>query len=292
MEQQVIDKLYDDLKIDQKPGQGFKYVKTRYVLDRLNKAFNCNWGLLIKEHKIIDDEILVLVTLNVYDDAGNVLAMQDGFGSAKKFRGIDLGNVSKSATSKAIKSAARNWGVGLFLEEEEEEDEVGSKTVIAPKIQMPSIGAASGVPTDMPGSITSVTTTVTNNSTPSSFPGSKPSVSNSKVEGKAPITMPKTNPYKKDNSGPSALPKMVATPGTTPVDSSTILSGGTTEDGEDHLLSMVQKVAINTRLSTKGITFEDAAKEFYTDRANPIPDSIDSMLYTDALDMVVFLNSK
>lgn len=293
MEQQVIDKLYDDLKIDQKPGQGFKYVKTRYVLDRLNKAFNCNWGLLIKEHKIIDDEILVLVTLNVYDDVGNVLAMQDGFGSAKKFRGVDLGNVFKSATSKAIKSAARNWGVGLFLEEEEEEDEVVSKTVIAPKIQMPSIGAASGVPTDMPGSITSVTTaTVTTGRSPSGFPGSKPSVSNSKVESKAPTTMPKTNPYKKDNSGPSALPKMVATPGATPVDSSTILSGGTTEDGEDHLLSMVQKVAINTRLSTKGITFEDAAKEFYTDRANPIPDSIDSMLYTDALDMVVFLNSK
>ena len=55
MDQKIIEKLYDDLKIDQKPGQGFKYVKTRYVLDRLNKAFNCNWGLEIKEHKVIDD---------------------------------------------------------------------------------------------------------------------------------------------------------------------------------------------------------------------------------------------
>ena len=64
MDQQVIDRLYDDLKIDQKPGQGFKYVKTRYVLDRLNKAFNCNWGLEIKEHKVIDDEVIHMYLMN------------------------------------------------------------------------------------------------------------------------------------------------------------------------------------------------------------------------------------
>ena len=42
----------------------------------------------------------------------------------------------------------------------------------------------------------------------------------------------------------------------------------------------------------KGVTFEDVASEFYEGRNSSQPTSLDDMLYTDALDMVTFLNSK
>lgn len=280
MDQKVIDRLYDDLKIDQKPGQGFKYVKTRYVLDRLNKAFNCNWGLEIKEHKVIDDEVLVWVALNVYSEEGVFLTKQEGFGSAKKFKNVDLGNVYKSATSKAIKSAARNWGVGLFLEEEEEDYDNSTKS--APNISMPSIGTAMGT----------------------SFPGSQPSqasveevpaASATPIVNAAPpqaktTTPPGTStpPVAAKNNTPSSLPSMVSVPGMT----TTPLANTTNEKGENSKLTMVQKVAINTRLASKGTTFEEIATDFYTGRDSVQPVSLDDMLYADALDMVTFLNSK
>lgn len=273
MDQQVIEKLYDDLKIDQKPGQGFKYVKTRYVLDRLNKAFNCNWGLEIKEHKVIDDEVLVWVALNVYSETGVFLTKQEGFGSAKKFKNVDLGNVYKSATSKAIKSAARNWGVGLFLEEEEDEYD-NTKTV--PNLSMPSVGIAKG--SNFPGTVP-VTETIVPSTPETSSPVPGPIKS---------TTPPVQVPVK--STTPSVLPSMTAVPGNNiaSLPSTPVVS----ENGEAAKLTMVQKVAINTRLATKGVTFEDVAKEFYTGRSSDQPASLDDMLYTDALDMVTFLNSK
>ena len=270
MDQKVIDKLYDDLKIDQKPGQGFKYVKTRYVLDRLNKAFNCNWGLEIKEHKVIDDEVLVWVALNVYSEEGVFLTKQEGFGSAKKFKNVDLGNVYKSATSKAIKSAARNWGVGLFLEEEEDDYDNSNKSV--PNISMPSIGIAMG--NSFPGSQTIVEDTPTVNAVPQ--------VKTTTPPGTA------TPPVVAKSNTPSSLPSMVSVPGMT----TTPLANTTNEKGENSKLTMVQKVAINTRLASKGTTFEDIADDFYTGRDSVQPVSLDDMLYADALDMVTFLNSK
>ena len=303
MEQHVIDKLYEDLKVDQKPGQGFKYVKTKYVLDRLNKAFNCNWGLEILEHKVIDDEVLVLASLRVYDDEGRVLAKQDGFGSAKKFRGVDLGNVFKSATSKAIKSAARNWGVGLFLEEGDDDESDSSTstsfTPSMPKTAMPNSTTGTAFPM---GATASVDTPPSFSSTPPTPPTGKQStpnvpggMSNTAIESVAEEVAKVLTPTSGSvpsvpsvPSGPSVLPKMTAVPGSMPSTPNTPSS----EKGAEHALTMVQKVAINTRLSAKNVSFEEAAKEFYATRESSIPESLDTMLYSDALDMVTFLNSK
>lgn len=297
MEQGIIDGLYADLKVDQKPGQGFKYVKTRYVLDRLNKVFNCNWGLSILEHKIIDDEVLVLVTLKVYDNDGNVLAQQEGFGSAKKFRGVELGNVFKSATSKAIKSAARNWGVGLFLEEEDYEDFDGGSTSTTTKSAMPNFTV--GVPQKMDQVADAPPSGLPDMPKTGSVPCGMPTQSfaeevNAWADANPEVKVPDNNVPKSStppSGGPSVLPKLTPTLGTTaapPVMPSAASQG----DGAVNTLTMVQKVAINTRLAAKGLTFEQAAEEFFANRDGDIPSSLDSMLYADALDMVTFLNSK
>ena len=104
MDQETLDKLYEDFVIEIKPGKGsFKYVRTRHILDRMNKVFKGNWGTHIISHSEIGDEVLVLAAVYIYSDNGDILAQQQGFGSAKKFNGVELGNTYKSATSKAIK---------------------------------------------------------------------------------------------------------------------------------------------------------------------------------------------
>ena len=77
---------------------------------------------------------------------------------------------------------------------------------------------------------------------------------------------------------------MVAVPGKMP--------SANAENTQSSITS-VQKVAIMSRLASKGKTFEDICAEFYSNRPNSIfVDSIDNMTYTDALELVSFLNSK
>lgn len=288
MEQETMDKLYEDFNIEIKPGKGaFKYVRTRHILDRLNKAFNGNWGTHIVSHSIIEDEVLVLASVYIYGDNGQVIAQQQGFGSAKKFPGVELGNVYKSATSKAIKSAVRNWGVALFLEEGDAGSETtnqyqsGKSTVAMPSTS-PSTSAMPSMPSATPTSKPSVPSTMPSMGTSTSNP-----TSGMPIEAPTPSSLPSTTmpgtPFEQPNV-PTELPPMTATPGKTmPV------MGVSAQTN----ITAVQKVAILSKMSAKGTTFEELSKDFYSKRPDSISvDSIDEMSYTDALDLVSFLNSK
>jgi len=291
MEQNVIDKLYENLEVALKPGQGFKYVKTRYVLDRLNKAFQNNWGSIVKEHKIIDDEVLVLVSLFVYDNNGNILATQDGFGSAKKFKNVDLGNLYKSATSRAIKSAARNWGVGLFLEEEDNADTGISESYSSNN----TLSVPSSLPISSMPSVPSMPSTGTPNFTSTPSTGLPNHTSMPSTTATVTTGVPDSKPKMPKNTTPSKVSEVVEKPKGFP-SVSTVLGTPpmmpTKGSGEGNLLTMVQKVAITSRLSSKNLQFEDVAKEFYAARDSEAPESLEGMLYSDALDMVTFLSSK
>lgn len=293
MDQAVMDKLYENFVIDIKPGKGaFKYVRTRHILDRMNKAFKGNWGTHIVSHTIIDDEVLVLASVYIYNDDGHILAQQQGFGSAKKFNGVELGNIYKSATSKAIKSAVRNWGVALFLEEEEDTTaSTGTYTAPArPNITMPAMGT--------PPPVTASTALGPNTgSGPSGYPGSVPN--------NVPNNMPSmpTNAPVVNNASPMVdnvpatpfdTPSMPTMPTELPTMVPTLGSVPSTDASKTQAnITPVQKVAILSRLSAKGVVFEEICKEFYDKRPNSIfVDSLDNMTYNDALDLVSFLNSK
>lgn len=287
MDQGTLDKLYEDFTIEIKPGKGsFKYVRTRHILDRMNKAFNGNWGTHIISHSEIGDEVLVLAAVYIYDDHGHILAQQQGFGSAKKFNGVELGNTYKSATSKAIKSAVRNWGVALFLEE----DGTATEFVAQPSMVQvnrapnttPNVGAATQGMPSMPQN-----TMPTINTTMPSMPKNEgtmamPTPSTGAPVGNVATVMPGT-----PLSAPvaNALPQMTAVPGRP-------TAVPNTETTQTRITS-VQKVAIMSRLSSKGKRFEDICGDFYSSRPNSnFVDNIDDMTYTDALDLVSFLNSK
>lgn len=315
MDQKTIDRLYEDFEISIKPGQGFKYVRTRDILDRLNKTFAGNWGIHVRHHELVDDEVLVLVAVNLYNDEGQVLASQEGFGSAKKFRGVELGNIYKSATSKAIKSAVRNWGIALFLEE----DETGSApsnsvstTTSRSNSSTPNVGntpqgmpsnntpPSMGMPNNMPAS-TGMPKMMAPSEVPPVPPVSpvatvmppsnvvekeKPKVNTMGTvpQGQTPLQGPPSNTVAQKTMPPTgSLPTMVAVPGQVPV----------SKDNSDiNVITAVQKVAIASRLGAKSLTFDQVAPDFYATRTTQAPENIDGMLYQDALDMVAYLNTK
>jgi len=116
MKQEVLDKLYEELPVSIKPGgQGFKYIKTKDVIDRLNRVFEGNWATEVNKTDKIGDEYFVEVKVSRLDELGNILASHTGFGSAKIFANAELGNLYKSAKSRAIKDAAKSFGIGLML---------------------------------------------------------------------------------------------------------------------------------------------------------------------------------
>lgn len=291
MDQTTIDKLYEDFEISIKPGQGFKYVRTRDILDRLNKTFAGNWGVQVKYHDMVDDEVLVLVSVNLYDDDGRIKATQEGFGSAKKFRNTELGNIYKSATSKAVKSAVRNWGVALFLDED-----TGSTTSSAVGNASSSVPTTSNMPQSTPSSTPSMTNTppnvpnvATNEPPKTSVPESTPTQA-SNMPGPpsvppVPEGLTSSVPKPPADTPPSgSLPTMSAVPGSAPAPS----GPGDTK----HKITSVQVVAITSRLGAKGLTFEQITEEFYATRDTEAPDEIAEMTYADALDLVAFLNTK
>lgn len=288
MDQTLLDKLYETFKVDIKPGgQGFKYVRTRYVLDRLNKVFGCNWATYILSHEIINNEVLVIVRVVLYDDKGNFLSQQEGFGSAKKFNNVELGNIFKSATSRAIKSAVRNWGVALFIEEDSNAGVVNSNNTNIPPsqdyINTPPSSNMPNMPSEQPTPFESTPPVK-----PESVPMPSNNVNNQGVNNEPPVinnNLPSTPDINSGAVTPPSnnnFPSMGVTPGSDiPIDSS-----------EVQTITPVQKVAINAKLASKGMTFEQVAKDFYTSKGKTAPEKLDDMLYQDAIDLVTFLTSK
>ena len=106
-------------------GQGgnFSYHKGSDVIRRLNEAFGHSWSSEKLEAEVIEDQVLMLVSISVFAE-GDVITHQ-GYGSADIARGrndgkiVNIGNTYKSAFTNALKKAAEQFGIGLGDEDEE-----------------------------------------------------------------------------------------------------------------------------------------------------------------------------
>lgn len=100
------------------PGGNFSYYKGSDVIKRLNESFNHSWSSEKLEVETIEDQVLMLVSLTVYCNGGDVITHQ-GYGSADIARSrtdkkiINIGNTYKSAFTNALKKAAEQFGIGL-----------------------------------------------------------------------------------------------------------------------------------------------------------------------------------
>jgi hypothetical protein len=116
----IKDQLYAPLEVSKRQGRGgvYPYVTWQAVADRMNEVFGSCWSSSAEYNDVINGNVIVKVTVCVYDPETNQRFCQDGFGGAPLDERAEAGNPFKSAYSKAFKDACKKWGVGLHLDEE------------------------------------------------------------------------------------------------------------------------------------------------------------------------------
>jgi len=122
MNRQLLETPFNPAQIKHRKGnfnRTLAYVEAPAVISRLNDAFDAAWSFEITEHRILQDEVLVLGRLT----AEGIVKTQ--FGSSQITRKkdtrevISLGDDLKAAATDALKKAATLLGVGLHLYESE-----------------------------------------------------------------------------------------------------------------------------------------------------------------------------
>ncbi len=113
-----------------RPGRGgqYPYIKWQDVADRMNKVFGTTWSSQVISQRVLDNNIVVRVRVTVQLPDTNQVVWQEGYGGAPNDERNEAGNAFKAAYSKALKDACKKWGVGLYLEEEGEQDSGGHST--------------------------------------------------------------------------------------------------------------------------------------------------------------------
>jgi len=118
MNREVLEREFDDSQLKTKTGtfgNQVSYIEGAAVIARLNEAFEAMWSFEVIEHKVLEDEIVVLGKLS----AGGISKSQ--FGSTRITRNRDAGEIVstgddlKAASTDALKKCATLLGVGLYL---------------------------------------------------------------------------------------------------------------------------------------------------------------------------------
>ena len=296
MKQEELDALYEDLQVDIKPGRGnFKYVKSRYILDRMNKTFMGNWSTEVITSERIGDEVVVQVRVSILTEGGITLRWQDGYGSAKYMNGLEYGNVYKSAKSKAVKDAVKSYGLGLFLEEGSEDSGSGGGNSPSPSFSgYSSPSKSEGPPSFSPEKLKGSDNPTDANKDAGFVPPSFPSAGEKSIEfppsfpGSASETPIKDAPKM---STPEGFPEMSA-PSNQSFSAPHEKKAASPKMGASGpSLTMVQKVAIEAKIAARKISFKEYATEVFEalgkDTSN-IPDELGGLNYADAMAMASF----
>jgi len=118
MNREVLERQFDDSQLKTKTGtfgNQVTFIGGAAVIARLNEAFEAMWSFEVVEHKILEDEIVVLGKLS----ADGISKSQ--FGSTKITRNRDtgetvsIGDDLKAASTDSLKKCATLLGIGLYL---------------------------------------------------------------------------------------------------------------------------------------------------------------------------------
>lgn len=297
MNKEIIKALYEPFEIKERKGVGnqtFKYVPSEDIVDRMNKVFQGNWNTEVVSAEIVEDNILMCVKVKVRDpeSESNTGYEHAGYAShplARYTSGqnqgkiIDIGNSYKSAMSKAIKVAVAKWGVGLYLEANEDTDTPVFTAPVTTRISSPepnlppAARKMASPPMDIPVDM--------NKTQAQDAPSPKPPVgppmgdyTGKSVSGNGNPVKPKINQppvFKVENMAP------VRQEAPTGFD---LPSGGGIERITD-----VQRVAIEAIMSMHGIGFEELISKALH-RQNGLPNSLDDIAYLDAVTIIQYGN--
>ena len=103
-----------------KKKQGYEYIESAAVIQRLNDAFGYDgWSFEIVDQKAIEDEVITRGRLTVYGPSGEIVKEQYGTHSYARSKGtneiVSRGQVMKASSTDALKKCASMVGVGLGL---------------------------------------------------------------------------------------------------------------------------------------------------------------------------------
>jgi hypothetical protein len=118
MNRELLERPFDSAQIKQRHGafgDQLDYVEGATVIQRLNEALDCDWTFEVIEHRVDEQEVLVLGRLS----HGGISKMQFGRSTITRTKSdesvVSLGDDLKAAATDALKKCATLLGVGLFL---------------------------------------------------------------------------------------------------------------------------------------------------------------------------------
>lgn len=109
---EILEREFEPSQVKQRKGSYGKmldYVDGHAVLTRLAEAFDGDFSFRVIEWSVREDEVIVLGELAACG------LVKQAFGSKKHNAGDEWGDTAKSATTDALKAAAKQYGVALHL---------------------------------------------------------------------------------------------------------------------------------------------------------------------------------
>jgi len=311
-------RLYESFNILSRKGRGgtYQYVEWKDVADRMNSIFGINWSSSLKSVEILNNNVIMRVCVEVYDGVTERVYCQDGFGGAPLDEKLEAGNPHKAAYSKALKDACKKWGVGLFLDEED--DARGEST--GPIIPAGFMGKETGIPPKVDELVTEINNDVVKEAV-KPVPPANPTTFPQKPVRTAPPKQPaqlkkikeaEENKIAEDNKVVEtkvSVPKIPSVPklGSIPTPASSTKPTGPVHSvsipnnrelpmssSGQSLISDVQKAALQSILNLKGVEYESLVREAFAFNnvvKEPIPDA-DKLSYQEAVFVIKYGSDK
>jgi hypothetical protein len=118
MNREILEKPFMPGQIKRRQGTDgdvFDYVEGCAVIQRLNECFEAEWIFEIQDHRIYDDEVVVLGKLTAQGVAKSQFGKSRITRAKKDNSIISLGDDLKAAATDCLKKCATLFGVGLHL---------------------------------------------------------------------------------------------------------------------------------------------------------------------------------
>jgi hypothetical protein len=96
-------------------GDVLDYIEGCAVIQRLNESFNAEWIFEVQEHRVFDDEVVVLGKLTAQGVSKSQFGKSRITRSRKDNSIVSLGDDLKAAATDCLKKCATLFGVGLHL---------------------------------------------------------------------------------------------------------------------------------------------------------------------------------
>lgn len=297
MKNEILYRGFENIPSRRGRGGVYQYIRWQDIADRMNEAFGTSWSSEVTFQDIVGSNVIVRVRVTVFDKSTETFSKQEGFGGAPNEEQSEAGNPFKSAYSKALKDACKKWGVGLFLELD---DEAGEQKA-SPSIPNGYGGMEQGIP----GGVSATPNTGLPLPTPPSSggmpmpPGASMAKPGTVVQESVGVQQAPPAQARQQQPVPPAMPtsqgEIPTPPGISLKEDMPMSKVGTIDTGED-LVSDVQKAAIKGILAmpTVTIAYEELAKqafEFNGVDKKSVP-AIDDLTYQEAVYVVKYGNDQ